>query len=260
VEVAAQATVEGAEQRLLEIAAVFDEPAVPEPYPLALLPLGHRSRTLLQGFLELQAGAAPAAGRALLPPMLEINTLVRFLRKNPDLHTELWQAEGDRNTVAMVEEIRSSPELRARLGEEPLDDAELEARRAKVDESRRRAHEAGLPGGGVLPSVRGQLQVINEAAADIAYTTAYRTASWDIHAGPRAFLVGTFTTHNDRTVSYEEKLSPEQLLPTRALAVGIVASTVELIASELHLAIEHEAYEIVRTVTEIPPDAHRSGE
>jgi hypothetical protein len=75
--------------------------------------------------------------------MLEINILVRFLRKDPELHTELWQAEGDRNTVTMVEEIRSSPVFRERLGAEPLDDDALEARRAKVGEARERAREAG---------------------------------------------------------------------------------------------------------------------
>jgi hypothetical protein len=119
VEVPAQSAIEGAEKRLLEIAAVFDAPVTAEPYPLALLALGHRSRTLYQAFLELHAGAVPVAGRALLRPMLEINTLVRFLRKDPELHTELWQAEGDRNTVTMVEEIRSSPHLRATWARNP---------------------------------------------------------------------------------------------------------------------------------------------
>jgi hypothetical protein len=66
--------------------------------------------------------------------------------------------------------------------------------------------------------------------------------------------VGTFSPRNDGSVSYEERLSPAQLLPSRALAVGIVASTVELVAAELHLAIEHDAFEIVRTIIEMPPD------
>jgi hypothetical protein len=188
--------------------------------------------------------------------MLEINTLVRFLRKDPDLHVELWQAEGDRNTVTMAEEISASPELLQKLGGMPLDDAELQERRAKVAAARERAREAELPDGSqVLPSIRGQLKVIDEPAAEIAYTTAYRTASWDIHAGPRAFLTGTWTTHEDGRASYDERLPPEKLLPTRALAVGIVASTVELIAHELHLSIEQESYEIVRTVMDIPPEA-----
>jgi hypothetical protein len=139
-------------------------------------------------------------------------------------------------------------------------DAELQERRAKVAEARERARAAGLPvGSQVLPSIAGQLKVIDEPAADIAYTTAYRTASWDVRAGPRAFLVGAWTRHEDGRVSYDERLPPEKLLPTRALAVGIVASTVELIAHELGLAIEREAFEIVRTVMEIPPDAAGDG-
>jgi hypothetical protein len=106
----------------------------------------------------------------------------------------------------------------------------------------------------VLPSVAGQLQVIAEPAADVAYTTTYRTASWDVHAGPRAFLVGTFSPRNDGSVSYEEGLSPQELLPSRALAVGIVASTVQLIASELGLVdVQQEASDVITTVMEIPP-------
>jgi hypothetical protein len=90
---------------------------------------------------------------------------------------------------------------------------------------------------------------------------AYRTGSWDIHAGPRAFLTGTWTTHEDGRVSYDERLPPEKLLTTRALAVGIVASTVQLIAGELGLAqVEQEASDIITTVMAIPPqgDGERS--
>jgi hypothetical protein len=235
-------------RRLLEIAAVFDEAVAPEDYPLALLVLGHRARTLFRAFLELQAGAVPVARRALVRPMLEIKILVRFLRKDPDLHVELWQAEADRNTVTIADEIRRKPHIREAVGEDPLDDTELAARRAKVEQTRKRALAAGLRVGGsaVLPSISEQLQVIDDPAADIVYTTAYRAASWDVHTAPRAFLVGTWTTQEDGRVSYAESPSLAELLGTRALAVGIVASTVELIAHDLHLPIEHEAFETVR--------------
>jgi hypothetical protein len=253
--VPAQAAVEGAEKRLLAIAAVFDEPVAPEVYPLTLLVLGHRSRTLYQAFLELLAGAVPIAARALVRPMLEINILVRFLRKDPDLHTELWQAEADRNTVTMAEEVRSSPHLRDRPDVGKLDEAEFEQRRQTVDEARQRALDAGLSvGSRVLPSVVGQLKVIDEPPAWVAYMTAYRVASWDVHTGSRAFLAGTFSPRNDGSVSYGEHPSPENVLSTRALAVGIVASTIQLIAGELSLgAIEQEAADIVTVVMEIPP-------
>jgi hypothetical protein len=57
---------ERAETQLLQLAAAFDEPVAAEEYPLALLALGQRSRSLFQAFLELNAGAAPVAARALL--------------------------------------------------------------------------------------------------------------------------------------------------------------------------------------------------
>jgi hypothetical protein len=249
--------VERCESELLDLTSVFDEPVAREEYPLALLALGHRTRTLFRAFLELRASAVPVAARTLIRPMLEINALVRFLRKNPALHVELWQAEGDRNTVTMNDEIREWPSLQERIGTHVLDDEELEERRAKVHEARKLAGEAGLPdGSAVLPSIRGQLKVIDEESAWVMYITAYRTASWDVHVGPRTFLIGTFSEHKDGTVSYAEPLSAEQLLPTRALVLGIVASTVVLITGELRLAgVEQEASDIITTVMEIPPSA-----
>jgi hypothetical protein len=43
--------------------------------------------------------------------MIEINTLIRFLHKDPDLHLELWEAEGNRNAVSIVEEHNTPPFL-----------------------------------------------------------------------------------------------------------------------------------------------------
>jgi hypothetical protein len=262
VDVPTQAAIEDAERRLLQLLAAFDEPVAGRDYPLTLLSLGQRSRTLFRGFVELNAGTAPIAARALLRPMLEINLLVRFRRKNPNLHTELWQAEGDRNTVTMAEEIRSTPHLGDVLGDEPLDAEELERRRAVVAAARKRAQDAGLPVGGstVLPSIAGQLQVIAEPAADIAYTTAYRTASWDIHVGPRGFLVGTYLPHGDGSVSYNESVSAAELLSTRALGIGVVASTTQLIAHELALPIEDAVTAIIDTVMALPPRASEAGD
>jgi hypothetical protein len=234
------------ERELLDLAAVFDEPVAAEDYPLALLSLGHRSRTLFRAFLELHAGDAATASRTLLRPLVEINLLVRFLRKDPSLHTELWQAEGDRNSVVMAEEVRRSPQLRERLGEDPLSDEELDRRRASVDAARALGVAAGLPvkRGAVLPSTAAQLAVIDEPAARAAYAFAYRLTSWDVHAGPRAFLVGSFEIRKDGSVSYEERPTPESLLPGRALAIGTFASTIELIAAEFRLGIEEDARDI----------------
>ncbi len=250
-----EAILDHAGNQLLELAAVFDEPVEAQTYPLALLSLGHRSRTLFQAFLELQAGVVPVAARALLRPMVEINILVRFLRKDPDLHTELWQAEGERNTLTMAEEILGSPHLSSQVPEDPLADAEIESRKRRVDKARVRGGEAGLPvkRGSVLPSVPAQLKVINEGAADVAYTFAYRSLSWDVHGSPRVFLAGTWAEHNDGRFSYDERLSAQDLLPAKALAIGTFASTVELVAAELGLAIESQASAIRSTVMEIRP-------
>jgi hypothetical protein len=70
------------EGELLELSESLDEPIRPDEYRLAILALGQRARTLFRGFIGLQDTAAPAAGRALLRPMIEINTLIRFLHKN----------------------------------------------------------------------------------------------------------------------------------------------------------------------------------
>ena len=240
---------------MLELAAAFNEPVAPNEYALAMLSLGHRSRTLFTAFAELQRGSVPIAARTLLRPMVELNILVRFLRKNPHLHIELWQAEGERNTITMAEEVLGSALLSGRLGEDLLDTAELQARKQRVDEARQHGISAGLPvkRGSVLPSVPSQLKVINEPAADTAYTLAYRSLSWDIHSSPRVFISGVWTEHNDGTFSYEEQPLENDLLPTKALAIGTFASTVELVAAELGLAIEHEASAILSIVMEIPP-------
>jgi len=243
-----------AEEQLLQLATAFDEPVAPNEYALAMLSLGHRSRTLFKAFVELQRGSVPVAARTLLRPMVELNILVRFLRKDPDLHLELWQAEGERNTVTMAEEVLGSAHLSSRLGEDLLDGAELEARKERVNAARERGVNAGLPvkRGSVLPSIGAQLKVINEPAAHTAYTLAYRSLSWDVHSSPRLFLSGIWAEHNDGTFSYEEQPSEKDLLPTKALAIGTFASTVELVAAELGLAIEHEANAVLSMVMEIP--------
>jgi hypothetical protein len=252
-----EAELEQAADQLIEIAAAFNEPVESQAYQMALVSLGHRARTLFQAFRELQAGSVPVAARALLRPMAEINMLVRFLRKEPDLHTELWQAEGERNSITIADEIRSSEILQARLGGVvPLDDRELETRREKVAEVRGRARAAGLAGkkGPILPTVGRQRKIIDEAATtDVVYTLVYRIASWDVHISPRTFLAGIYAPRNDGTVSYEENPSPKTLLSIRALAVTTFASTIEAIAAELHLPIEGDAHDILSRAMALEP-------
>jgi hypothetical protein len=176
---------------LVEIAVVLDEPVRGE-YALALVKLGQRSRTLFAGIRKLHASRTPLAARMLLRPMIDINILVRFLRRDPFLHTALWTVEAERSTVTMHEEVMGSPELRERLGEDPLPAEEAEARAADVAAIRAVGVAAGLPikNGSLVPSLPAQLKVIDEPAANSAYAFGFRIGSWDVHTGARSFVVG----------------------------------------------------------------------
>ncbi len=180
--------------------------------------------------------------------MLEINTLVRFLRKEPDLHTELWEAEGERTALALVDEHKRLHE--AGWGPRELTRDAVEEKKVRVAEARRKALAAKVPGvsagsGSVLPSIAHQLKVIDEPAASEAYTWGYRPTGWDTHSGARAFVFGDWIERNDGTMSYHETKAPEDQLGSRALAVTCFGSTLELAAIVLPLPIESEARAIV---------------
>jgi hypothetical protein len=254
------AEVEAGEVALLELAAALDTPVDDADYPRALVTLGQRTRTLFLGSRELHSGEVPTAARVLLRPMVEINLLVRFLRKNPELHTELWHAEGARNAATIVTEHRASATLTARWGQAPIDESELEELDRKVREARKRAREVGVSGvgerGGVLPTAVQQLDTIQESAANEAYTFAYRLQSSDVHSGPRTVQAGAWEVRNDGTASYRDELSDRRRLSTRVFVVAVFASTLELVAAELGLPIEAQAREVRRTFVpdEIPPE------
>ena len=88
-------------RRVLEVARFLNEPVENVCYKLALVALGQQSRTLFRALRQVARGRANAAGGALLRPMVEVNITIRFLNTNPELHTELWQAEGDRSAAAI---------------------------------------------------------------------------------------------------------------------------------------------------------------
>jgi hypothetical protein len=254
-----QSEVEAAESILLELARALESPVKDADYQRSLVSLGQRARTLFCGSLALHASEVPAASRALLRPMVEINLLVRFLRKNPELHTELWHAEGARNTRTIVEEQLASPTMTERWGKLPVDEEELAALNEQVRKARKAGLDAGVVGvgesGAVLPSAVKQLETIKEAAANEAYTLAYRLQSWDIHNGPGTVQAGTWLQHNGGTVSYRD--DPDvPLLGLRVFAVSVFASILELLASELPLTIAAQAHEVRRTFVPdvIPPD------
>jgi hypothetical protein len=244
---AARRSLDDTEAELLEIANALDEPVEQYEFKLAVLVLSQRTRTYFRGFLALQQSSVPAAARLLLRPMLEINTLIRFLRKDPELHVELWEAEGERNAVAMVEEHNA--EHTDRWGPMTLRPGVMDEKRARVDEARRKALAAGVPGvrksGPVLPSTAHQLKAIDEPAASEAYTYGYRPTGWDTHAGARSFVHGDFVERNDGTVSYEDISHPGDQLGIRALAVTAFASTMELASIVLDLSVEADARAIL---------------
>jgi hypothetical protein len=135
-----------AEDELLGLARRLDEPASAEPYPLALLGLGQRSGSLFRGFLELQGGNARVVAPVLLRTMVEINIVIRFLKKDPDLHCELWEAEADRLTLAAIDEYLKSPLMEQRWGPLELAEAEIQARQERMAEARKQGREASVRG------------------------------------------------------------------------------------------------------------------
>jgi hypothetical protein len=250
-----------AEKSLLRLAQALDKPTTKGPYPLALMALGQRSRTLFRAFRQVQRGRAAAAAPALLRPMVEINILVRFLTKSPELHTELWETEGERNAITIAHEITSSPAMSERWKAYPLEMAAFNERKTAVEDARKQALEAKVPGikktGPVLPSISQQLLLIDEPAADEAYTLGYRALSWDVHGGARAMLAGRFREHRDGTVSYTEDRDATDA--PRALAISTFASTLKLCGFHLGLGIEQEADDVLRTFVPQSPERPQPG-
>jgi hypothetical protein len=238
-----------AEDELLELATALDEPVAPKRFELSIVALGQRARTLYHAFLRLQKSNVPTdrtASRALMRPMIEINTLVRFLATNPDLHLELWEAEGDRNTVSIIEEMNEKHAERWGLANFSAD--VIAERKARVAAARKQATEAAVAGigkkGSVMPGTALQLETIGDPAASEAYTFAYRPMTWDVHVSPRTFLVGEFEERNDGTVSYVDARDGKEL-GSRALALAAFASTLELVAHHLELGIEGDVHAIL---------------
>lgn len=251
---------QASEAELMELSETLDEPIKPDEYKLAILALGQRARTLFRGFIALQDSAAPAAGRALLRPMIEINILIRFLNKSPELHFELWEAEGDRNAASIIEEHNA--QHTERWGSMPVEEGVLDEKHERVRSARARAIAAAIAGvgkkGPVLPGMAMQLSTIAEPAASEAYTFGYRPMSWETHTNPRAFLSGEFVERNDGTVSYSDATERADLIGVRALSLTTFASTLELVSIVLALPIEESARAILRSfVPEQIPEHQR---
>lgn len=246
-----------AEARLLELAKAVDKPVPNEPYKLALVALGQRSRTLFRAFRQVHPGGASDAAGALMRPMVEINLLIRFLAKNPTLHTELWEAEGKCNDLTIIDEFARSKEMRERWAAFPLNTTGAQERRAEVENARNKARKAGVKGvgegGAVLPSISTLLAIIDELGAYEGYTLAYRVLSWEVHGGAPAVLTERFREHSDGTLSYIQQRGPGTN-GERALAIATFASTLKLCSFHLQLGIDEAAREIQSTYAPQSPD------
>lgn len=246
-----------AEARLLHLAKTLDEPVTHEPYKLALVSLGQRTRTLFRAFRQVHRGGAATAAAALIRPMVEINILIRFLTKSPELHTKLWEAEGKRNVLTIVDEFTRSEEMSKRWKAFPIDLTGLPARKAEVKEAREEALTAEVPGvaksGAVLPSISKLLKIIDELATYEAYTLAYRVLSWEVHGGAPTVLTERFREHSDGTVSYLQQHGPGTD-GERALGISTFASTLKLCGYHLDLGIEQGAEEVLRMYVPQSPD------
>lgn len=246
-----------AETRLLELAKALDGPVAREPYKLALVALGQRSRTLFRAFRQVHRGGASDAAGALVRPMVEINLLIRFLVKSPALHTELWEAEGKRNSLTIVDEFARSKEMKERWAAFPLNTEGAQERRAEVEQVRDNARKAGVKGvgenGAVLPSISTLLAIIDELGAYEGYTLAYRVLSWEVHGGAPAVLTERFREHEDGALSYIQQRGPGTD-GERALAISIFASTLKLCGYHLDLGIDEAAREIQSTYVPQSPD------
>jgi hypothetical protein len=253
-----------AERELANLAAYL-ETVVPagDEYRVVALALGHRARSLFLAFRHLAEGPAPAAAPSLVRPMVEINLVLRFLGKNPELHVELWHAEGERQHVALLDEYAKDAELHHRHSPLPEDlQEQLDATRTTVREARAKALSAGIAGvrktGPVFPSIADIVKTTDDPGAREAYTLAYRALGTSVHIGPLSFRLSGFQPHVGGLVSYTDQWTAEELRPTRTLVLTTFASTLCIVSVALALNVDERADEIKQMfMVEEPPIAER---
>ncbi len=73
-----------------------------------------------------------------------------------------------------------------------------------------------------------------------AYTLAYRSLGHDVHGSARAFQRGSFSICDDGGVRFEDAVSGEYLLSTRALNATTFASSLCIVSEPLGIdALDH---------------------
>jgi hypothetical protein len=226
-----------AENELSRLAGALETIVHDDDLLRAFLALGHRARSHFLAFIHAMEGPAPAAAMSILRPGVEINFLLRFFGRDPALHVRLWIAEGHRQRLTLINEVEGDPLLQERRGRE-------------VDEARREALAAGVPGvrekGALLPGARAIVDYLDDPGAREAYTLAYRTLGADVHAGTYTFAKAQFVERVGGLVSFHESTDPDAYLPARTLSLTMFASTLVIVASVLQLPVADAADEVKR--------------
>ena len=213
----------------------------------AVFGLAHRARSLFSGFIETVGGSAPSAALYLIRPLVEINLMLRFLRRSSTLHTEMWAAEGDRQLLAFLDDhARHSTDLGGLVLTVPED--RLAEMKLRVREAREKARAAKIPGvggnGKVFPSAHDIAEYLDDEKVWSGYVFAYRGLSWNVHAGYHAFGAGAFVSRRGGLVSYSDTFEPSDLVAVRALAITSFSSTLRMVSEAFGLGVEDEAKEI----------------
>ena len=238
---------ERAETDLTEFGARIDTSVPDVAYSRAVIALGHRARALFLGFVALVC-SEPVAAFVLLRPAVEINLTLRFLTSNPELHTELWLAEGEHEAQKLVRAIESDPSLAAMAGDVTVDEAWHRDKEQFVE----RARAAGLaarvkgvskvPGKSVMPSMYEIAHSHGDEATRAAYSFAYRGLSPGVHSSSRAFDLGDFETAAEGRLSFNELLdTTHQVRRHRALNASTFASTLCVLSEPLEIDVLESA-------------------
>lgn len=237
---------DAAEELLAELGQKLDQPVKDERYLRALLALGKRSRSLFRGFVQLYPTDATVAGFVLLRPAAEINLMLRFLVREPELHTTLWEAEGELETLKLVNELEQNTELATKTGWSGLSDEVRLEREEFIESARAEGLAADVKGvsseegNRVCPSMDtlAHSREYADQATREAYILAFRPLSQHIHTTSRAFDDGLFEQAAPGTITFAELAEPEQAIRRhRTLNVTIYASTLTLLSEPLGLDV-----------------------
>lgn len=237
------------ESDLLGLSNKLQEPVQNHMVQTSLVALGARAAALFRGFIALTRSDAPVAGLALMRPAVEINLSLRFIVVNPELHVEIWAAEGERESLKLVREVARDPELVARHGDALDITAPWFAEREQyVEEVRAKALAAGVvgvsskPGERVMPDMRTIAFNHGDLASREAYTLAYRALSEDVHTSSRAFQVEHFEVLEGDRIRFVDFPEPaREIRRYRALNATTFASTLCILSTPLGLEILEQA-------------------